>query len=98
MAGRLGQEWTVIEKYQSKTRQGAGRGSYYVNPVRRSTGRVQMHFFCIGNAPLLSKPLSPVTGGVVSPDGQRQGGEEGDYQVEHVAITGLFRDAICPLR
>ena len=57
-----------------------------------------MHFFCIGNAPLLSKPLSPVTGGVVSPDGRRQGGEGGDYQVEHVAITGLFRDAICPLR
>lgn len=60
--GRLGREWTVIEKYQSKTRQGPGRGSYYVNPLRRSTGRAQMHFFCIGNAPLLSKPLSPATG------------------------------------
>lgn len=96
--GRLGREWTVIEKYQSKTRQRPGRGSYYVNPVRWSTGRAQMHFFCIGNAPLLSKLLSPVTGGLVSPDGQQQGGEGGDYQVEHVAITALFRDAICPLR
>lgn len=96
--GQPGREWTVIEKYQSKTRQGPGRGSYYVNPVRWSTRRVQMHFFCIGNAPLLSKPLSPVTGCLVSPDGRQQGGEGGDYQVEHVAITGLFRDAICPLR
>lgn len=75
--GRLGREWTVIEKYQSKTRQGPGRGSYYVNPVRRSTARAQMHFFCIGNAPLLSKPLSPETGGLVSADGRQQGREGG---------------------
>ena len=94
----LGREWTVIEKYQSKTRHGSGRGSYYVNPVHRCTGRAQMHFFCIGNAPLLSKPLSPATDGPISMDGQQLGGEGGDYQVEHVAITGLFHDAICPLR
>lgn len=95
---RLGRQWTIIEKYQSKTRQGPGRGSYYVNPVRWSTGRAQMHFFCIRNAPLLSKPLSPANRALVSPNGRQQGGDGGDYQVEHVAITGLFRDAICARR
>lgn len=87
---RPGREWTVIEKYQSKKRQGPERGSYYVNPLLWSSGKVHMLFFCIGNAPLLSKPLSPVTGWLVSPDGQRQWGEGRDYQVEHVAITGLM--------
>lgn len=85
---RPGQEWTVIEKYQSKTRQGPEGESYYVNPVLWSSGRVHMLFFC--NAPLLSKPLSPVTGWLVSPDRQWQWGEGRDYQVEHVAITGLM--------
>lgn len=49
-----------------------------------------MHFFCICNAPLLSKTLNPVTGCLVALDRQQQRGEGGDYQVEHVAITGMF--------
>lgn len=104
-ADRLGREWTVIEKYQSKTRQGPGRGSYYVNPVRQSTGGAQMHFFCIGNAPLLSKPLSPATGASYLRTDSSREGKEGiikwsmwPLQACFVMLSGLWDKQPRPVR